>query len=158
MADAKRDMLRHTVATVAYRGRKAVTGAPDGFAEFRASESSRTPGEILAHVGDLFDWALSMAKGQQAWRDSAPQKWPQEVARFFETLTRFDAWLASDEPLATEPERLLQGPVADALPPIGQIAMLRRIAGAPVRAENYARADIVAGRVGSEQTPPKREF
>jgi hypothetical protein len=146
------------VATIAYRGGKAVRGAPPSFASFRAGDSTRTPAAILAHVGDLFDWALSIAKGAQAWRDSAPLAWDAEVARFFETLKRFDDYLQSDAPLAVAPERLFQGPIADALTHIGQLAMLRRLAAAPIRAENYYQADIAAGRVGNEQTPPRREF
>jgi hypothetical protein len=156
--DADRVMLRHTVATVAYRGGKAVKDAPASFALYKVAESSRTAGEILAHVGDLFDWALSIAKGQQTWQDSPPLEWEAEVERFFAGLARFDAFLASDAPLAAPPAQLFQGPVADALTHVGQIAMLRRFAGAPVRGENYFRADIVAGRIGRDQTPPRREF
>jgi hypothetical protein len=158
MTDPKRDMLRHTLATIAYRGRKAVADAPESFAMLRIVESARTPAEILAHVGDLFDWALSLARGEQAWHDSTPQPWRQEAARFFETLGAFDAFLASDRPLGTSPEQLFQGPVADALTHIGQIALLRRLAGAPIRGENYFAADIVAGRVGPDQVMPRREF
>ena len=98
-AETARELLRHTVATVAYRGGKAVRGAPAKFATFRVSKTSRTPVEILAHIGDLFDWALSMAKGAQTWRNSTPLPWNQEVARFFAALEAFDAYLASDEPL-----------------------------------------------------------
>jgi hypothetical protein len=156
--DPKRDMLRHTVATVAYRGGKAVRGAPPSFASFRAGETTRTPAAILAHIGDLFDWALSIARGAQAWNNSTPLAWDEEVARFFATLQRFDDYLASDAPLACEPEQLFQGPVADALNHVGQIAMLRRLAGTPIKAENYYRAEIVCGRVGAGQTPPQREF
>jgi len=156
--DPKRDLLRHTVATVAYRGGKAVRGAPASFASFRAGETTRTPAAILAHIGDLFDWALSIARGAQAWNNSTPLAWDDEVARFFAALQRFDDYLASDAPLACEPEQLFQGPVADALNHVGQIAMLRRIAGAPIKAENYYRAEIVRGRVGSEQMQPRREF
>ena len=116
------------------------------------------PGEILAHVGDLFDWALSLAKGTQTWHDSKPLAWDGETTRFFETLGRLDAYLASDAPLEESPERLFQGPVADALTHVGQLTMLRRVEGTPMRSENYHRADIVAGRVGSEQTAPRREF
>jgi hypothetical protein len=119
---------------------------------------SRTAGELLAHVGDLFDWALSIATGREAWHDSKPLPWDREVERFFATLAAFDACLASEEPLHGEAERLFQGPVADALTHVGQIAMLRRLAGAPVRGENYFRADIAEGRVGPEQSAPKREF
>ncbi|MGE5245184.1 MAG: hypothetical protein ACM3SQ_13220 [Betaproteobacteria bacterium] len=156
--DATRLLLRHAVATVAYRGGKALRGAPQGFAEFRAREGTRTPGEILAHVGDLFDWALSLAQGAEVWRDSAPQGWDADVARFYTALGRFDARLGSDAALACAPERLFQGPVADALAHVGQIAMLRRMAGAPVRGENYFKAEIRAGRVGPDQAPPRREF
>jgi hypothetical protein len=156
--DSKRELLRHTVATVAYRGGKAIRGAPPTFASFRAGDTTRTPAAILAHIGDLFDWALSIAKGAQAWNNSTPLPWDQEVERFFATLRRFDDYLASDAPLACEPEQLFQGPVADALNHVGQIALLRRLAGAPIKGENYYRADIALGRVGAEQTSPRREF
>ena len=156
--DAKRELLRHTLATVAYRGGKAVRGAPDTFAAFKAHDTTRTPGQIMAHIGDLFDWALSLAKGAQQWRDSTPLAWDREVARFFGALGAFDAYLASDAPVISSAEELFQGPVADALTHIGQIALLRRLAGASVRAENYFKADIVAGRVGPDQTAPRREF
>ena len=158
MADEKREFLRHTLATVAYRGGKAVRGVTAEFAEFRANESSRTPAKILAHVGDLFDWALTMAEGKQAWKDSEPQPWEQEAERFHSTLKKFDDYLASNLPLAATPEMLFQGPIADALSHIGQIAMLRRWAGTTMKSENYAKAEIVAGRVGADQTAPKREF
>jgi hypothetical protein len=80
------------------------------------------------------------------------------VKRCFAALEAFDAFLASEEPLAVAPEKLFQGPVADALTHVGQLAMLRRLAGGAVRGENYFQADIVAGRVGPEQAPPRREF
>ena len=156
--DGDRLLLRHTVATVAYRGGKAVRGAPPSFAEFRVGERTRTPAQMLAHIGDLFDWALSLAKGAHTWHDSTPLDWDAEVARFFATLERFDAFLASDAPLGTTAAKLFQGPVADALTHIGQINLLRRIAGAPVRGENYFKADIVSGRTGADQSAPRVEF
>jgi hypothetical protein len=147
-------MLRHTVATLAYRGGKALRGAP---AEF-ASYGTRTPGEILAHVCDLFDWALTIANGKQEWHNSQPQAWDTDVARFFAGLEAFDRRLASDVPLAVEPELLFQGPVADALTHVGQIAMLRRMAGCPISGENYFVAQIETGRVGADQAPPVKQF
>jgi hypothetical protein len=156
--DPKRELLRHTLATLAYRGGKAIRNAPDSFAEFHANESVRTPVQILAHIGDLMDWALSMAKGQQAWRNSQPLLWNEEVQRFFVSLTKFDDFLASSEPLQAPPEKLLQAPIADALTHIGQIAILRRLANDPVKGENYYKAEIVAGRVGADQAKPKLEF
>lgn len=156
--DSKRELFRHTLATLAYRGGKAVRNAPAGFAEFRAGEGTRTPGQILAHVGDLFDWALSIAMGQQKWQTSKPLPWGQECDRFFDTLKKFDDFLASDAPLQAPLEKLFQGPLADALTHVGQIAILRRMAGAPVKGENYFVADIQAGRVGDDQAKPKLEF
>jgi len=156
--DSKREMLRHTVATLAYRGAKAVRGAPDSFTSFKASETTRTPAQILAHIGDLLDWALSIAKGAETWNNSEPLSWSQEVDRFHLALASFDYYLASDAELSATCERLFQGPIADALTHVGQLTMLRRIAGAPVRGENYSRAKIAAGRVGADQATPKREF
>jgi hypothetical protein len=156
--DTKREMLRHTVATLAYRGAKAVRGASDSFGSFGASETKRTPARILAHIGDLLDWGLSIAKGNEAWQDSEPLPWKQEVERFHQALDSFDNYLASDAELSATCERLFQGPIADALTHVGQIAMLRRMAAEPIKGENYSRAKIEAGRVGAEQEAPKREF
>lgn len=149
------NMLRHTVATLAYRGNKALRGAPP---EFSTYPTGRTPGQILAHICDLFDWALQLADGKQVWRDSTPQAWDADVARFFAGLEAFDRRLANGEPLGVEAERLFQGPVADALTHVGQIAMLRRMAGCPIPGENYFVAKIETGRVGADQAAPVREF
>ena len=156
--DPKRELLRHTLATLAYRGGKAVRNAPAGFADFHGGKGLRTPGQILAHIGDLFDWVLSIAIGQQKWQNSTPQPWEQEVSRFFDALKRFDDFLASSDPVQAPLEKLFQGPIADALSHVGQIAILRRMAGAPVKPENYYVADIQTGRVGVDQSTPKREF
>jgi hypothetical protein len=154
----KRELLRHTVATVAYRGGKAVKAAPAGFNSFGANETTRTPEQILAHIGDLYDWALSLARGKQAWHNSTPQAWDAEVERFFATVKAFDDYLASEKQLHCSAEKLFQGPVADSLTHIGQIAMLRRMAGAPVKGENYYVAEIAMGRVGPEQSSKRFEF
>ena len=156
--DGSRRFLRHVLATIAYRGGKAMRGAPAGFAEFRASDTTRTPGQILAHLGDLLDWALSQVSGKEKWSDSKPIAWDDGVKRFFASLQALDDYIGSDSALGCTPGKLFQGAIADMLTHIGQISMLRRLAGSPVRAENYSRAEIVAGRVGSEQTPPSKEF
>ncbi len=156
--DTARHMLRHAVATLAYRGGKAVRDASADFGGFMSSTGARTPVQILAHMGDLLDWALATAQGQPVWRDSAPLPWEQEVGRFFAAATRFDAYLASADPLAVPVEKLFQGPIADALTHVGQLAMLRRMAGVPMRGENYFVADIEVGRVGADQAPPRRLF
>ena len=157
-ADPIRQFLRHTVATAAYRAAKPLRDAPDSFANFRCADTIRIPAKILAHISDLFDWALSMAQGKQTWRDSQPQHWPAEVERFFASIEKFDDYLASSEPLHATPEKLFQGPIADALTHIGQLAILRRLSGAPIKGENYYMAEIAAGRTGPDQSAPRREF
>ena len=157
-SDSARQLLRHTLATLAYRGGKALRGAPESFAGFQAAPDARTPGQILAHIGDLLDWALSTARGQQQWHDSTERPWSDEVRRFFAALEAFDAYLASDSPLQASAEKLFQAPVADALTHVGQIAMLRRLAGVPVLGENYYVAKIATGTVGADQPAPVKEF
>src|SRR6266567_2027025 len=154
--EEKREFLRHAVATLAYRANRALEDAPDDFALF--SGGGRAPVQILAHIGDLFDWALSIVQGQQSWHNSKPLAWPDEVQRFFSALQAFDAHLASSEPLHAEVEPLFQGPIADALTHVGQIAMLRRMAGCPTRGENFYVAAIVKGQTGADQPAPIKTF
>lgn len=155
--DPKRELLRHTLATLAYRGGKAVRNVPDGFADFQAGGGVRTPGQILAHIGDLLDWGLSIAQGRRTWHDAKPLPWDREVERFFAALKKFDDFLASS-PVNASIEKVFQGPVADALTHVGQINILRRLAQAPVKGESYYEAEIETGRVGGDQSKPKREF
>ena len=156
--DSNRHMLRHALATIAYRGSKSMRGATEEFARFRATNSCRTPAELLAHLGDLMDWSLSQAQGAPKWQESPVLHWDEGKARFFASLKSFDDYLASDAPVQFSAEKLLQGPIADALTHVGQIAMLRRIAGIPIRGENLVVAEITEGRVGEDQAPARREF
>lgn len=156
--DTIRRMLRHTLATLAYRAGKALRGAPPELAGFQAGEGTRTPLQILSHMGDLIDWACALCDGRHVWRDETPRTWDDEAARFFSALECLDRRLADVTPLGCPEERLFQGPIADALTHVGQIAMLRRMASAPVRGENYFKADITIGRVGADQAASRVEF
>jgi hypothetical protein len=156
-SDPQRDLLRHTLATLAYRAAKVLRAAPPDFAAFRPTEGCHTPLEIVAHLSDLLDWALSIAQGRQQWTPSTPSAWDAEVQRFFTALSTFDDRLASAEVHAPV-ENLFQGPVADALTHVGQLALLRRMAGAPIRGENYFVAEIKTGNLASHQAAPRREF
>src|SRR5262249_59354651 len=115
-------------------------------------------GEIRAHMGDLIEWALWIARGAARRGVSEPPPWPQEVGRFCASLRTFDEFVAGPAPLGAPADKLFQGPIADALTHTGQLALLRRLANAPIRGESYVEADIAAGRVGPEQSPPRREF
>jgi hypothetical protein len=148
--DAKRELLRHVVATVAYRGGIAVSDAPKDFAGFRIDETARTAGEILAHIGDLLEGSLYLVRGEFVYLASSPLAWDEEVSRFFSAAKAFDSYLASDAPLACPVEKLIQGPIGDALTHVGQIVMLRRVAGKPVPIESYFTAEVVAGGVTEE--------
>ncbi|MBI3819496.1 MAG: hypothetical protein HY286_12445 [Planctomycetes bacterium] len=151
-----RTLLRHALATLAYRGGKAIRDVPGSFATFDGA--GKAPIQILSHISDLSDWALSMARGEQKWISATPLDWNAEAARFHKSLEAFDTFLASTSPIQAEITKLLQGPVADALTHVGQLAMLRRMAGCPARGENYFAADVTIGRVGADQPPPRAPF
>ena len=151
-------MLRHALATLAYRAGKPLRDAPADFSAFTLSSGTRTAGQILAHMGDLMDWGASIARGAQTWTNSPVHAWDADVRRFFESVAAFDAALTATTLDDKTANMLLQGPIADALQHTGQLTMMRRLAGAPIRGENYYVADIAAGRVGPEQAAPKREF
>ena len=150
--------LRHALATLAYRAGKTVRGTPAAFGEYRADEKSPKVNEILAHMGDLMDWILTMMRGVPKWRNSTPLAWDAEIARFFGAIGAADAYLASGQPIEWEVGRVFQGGIADALTHTGQLAMLRRLSGHKMKGENYSRADIEVGRVGIEQTPPDPRY
>ena len=156
--DDDREFLRHVLAVIAYRGGRALRGAPPEFATFRVPGGGPTPAQILAHLGDLLDWAMTQLQGDPVWRAAGPTAWDRDVTRFFAGVQRLDVRLASVAPLGCDLRRLFQGPLADALTHVGQLSMLRRLAGSAVRGENFFVADIVAGRVGPDQAPPVREF
>lgn len=155
--DTALQMLRHAVATLAYRAEKVLREVPEGFPQFRPSPASRTPVEVLSHLGDLMEWGERMARGEMRWRPGVTTEWAEARDRFFRGLAALDAALAAPA-AAPFTAVIFQGPVADALTHVGQLAMVRGMCGAPVRPESYARATIRSGRVGLEQDGPRVEF
>jgi hypothetical protein len=156
-ADA-RAALRQLAATLAYRAAKVLRDVPPDFGSTSFGEATRRPVRIVGHMGDLMAWAVSIAKGAVTWNPAGGDDWQTEVTRFFDGLAALDRELAADGPVAGSIEQIIQGPLADALTHVGQLAMLRGMAGAPIRPESYAKAEIVAGRVGLDQAPARREF
>jgi len=152
------DFMRHTLATLAYRAAKTMRTAPETFADFRPAPGTNTPLQVVAHMGDLFDWAFTMVSGSPKWNNSTPSDWTGECDRFFESLEKFDSALASAPKIDYELTRMFQGPIADALTHTGQLALLRRLHGSPMKGESYNRADIQIGRLSMDQTPPDPRY
>lgn len=156
--EPRKTLLRHALATLVYRAAKSIRDAPAGFGDHPIGPTSRTPVEILAHIGDLLEWSVWLLDGEHRWKDSEPLAWDEEVARFFRLAAGLDQAILTARPSTWSLEQVFQGPIADALTHVGQVAMIRRLAGSPVRGENYAKAEIVAGRVGPGQAEPRAEF
>lgn len=148
-------LLRHFLAALAYRTQKALDGAPPGFADFRAIENLRTPHELVWHMTGVIGYAVSLYRGERY----APERcggFADEVDRFHRTLETLGASFdAGALPEGLGAAQLLQGPLADAMTHAGQLAMLRRIHGAPVPPENFLLADIDARNLSAHQPPPR---
>ena len=153
-----RELLRHTVATLAYRAEKVLRDVPDGLPEHRFSPTSRPAIGVVAHLGDLMEWATRMAQGEYRWAPEPETDWVPACDRFFRSVRELDQALIHAALEVYPPEIIFQGPIADALTHVGQLALMRGAFGAPVRPESYARADIRAGRVGREQSAARKEF
>lgn len=141
----KTELVRHFLATLAYRLNVILEIAPDDFAEFTTGSGARTSVEILRHMSDLMAATLSRYGFE---RDATPDiPWKAEQVRFFGRLRQLDEILKEPDRIPKEPiERLLQGPLADAMTHVGQLAMLLRLSGTPLKAESYILADIQAGK------------
>ncbi|HKD13309.1 MAG TPA: hypothetical protein VKE71_02080 [Candidatus Angelobacter sp.] len=154
MDPKQRALLKHFLAALAYRAQKALRGAPDSFVDFRAAANVRTPHELVWHMTGLISYACTFFKGGI----SRPEKLPafgDEVGRFHQVLDDL-ARLLETSTLRNEisADQLLQGPLADAMTHVGQLAMLRRLAGSPVAPENFIRAKITAGNLTPDQPQP----
>jgi hypothetical protein len=150
--------LRHTLATLAYRAEKALRDVPATFPATRTGATTRTPLQILTHMGDLMEWGHRMALGERRWQHVPCADWSEAHARFFAGLEALDTALAEASPDTATEQAIFQGPIADALTHVGQLTMLRGMAGSPVRPESYARAAIRVGVVGTRQPAERTEF
>ena len=152
-----RHMIRHFLAALAYRFQKAIRGAPDGFSDLEVGWGVRAPLDIVHHIDGVLGyalWAIERGEGSSR-RHREMSDWRGEVAAVHATLRAIDDALATGDAIEAERlERALQGPLADAMTHVGQLAMLRRMAGSPTPGENFYRADIRTGRVGEDQPLP----
>jgi hypothetical protein len=151
MTDA-RSLLRHFLGAIAYRTQKALRGAPESFSEFRAGANVRTPHELIWHMTGVLGYARTLFLGG-VWRPEQMPSFGDEMQRFHDVLEDLGRLLRKETPeLAAE--ALLQGPLADAMTHVGQLAMLRRLAGSPVAPENFVRAKISSANLGPDQPAP----
>jgi hypothetical protein len=153
--DEKIDLLRHFLAALAYRTQKALRGAPSDFGSFKAYEGVRTPAELVRHMTSVLGYARTFFVGGRYWPEPLPSL-QDEIQRFHHMLGDIARHIELRTPLLQEmsAERLLQGPFADAMTHVGQLAMLRRLAGAPVAPENFVVAEIDPDRLGPDQADP----
>ncbi|MEE8105946.1 MAG: hypothetical protein V3T86_10470 [Planctomycetota bacterium] len=150
-----RELLRHFLAALAYRANKAVQGAPEEFAAFRAAGGVRTPQQLIHHMSGVLSYALSHFEALDPWIGPC-DNFAEEVTRFHETLRRLGEHLESGSAFSgTTPEQLLQGPLSDAMTHAGQLAMLRRMCGSPIPPENFHEAAISMQNLTAEQPAPR---
>jgi hypothetical protein len=146
-SNAKTDLLRHFLATLAYRCRKVILGAPQNFGDFDAGHGVRKPSEILSHMSGVLLHAHSFLAAQESARMPLGA-WEEEVGRFFRILSELDKSLKSGlQWNGRTEEQILQGPLADAMTHVGQLAMLRRMASSPIPKESFDEAAIRPGDV-----------
>lgn len=152
--NVSRHMLQHFLAALAYRTQKALRGAPPGFGDFRAGVNVRTPMELVWHMTGVIGYARTMLHGG-AFQPPALDTFEQEVERFHATLHLLHRDLGEDSLSASiSDEQFLQGPLSDAMTHAGQLAMLRRLHGAPVASENFIYAKVDTRNVGAVQAEP----
>ena len=153
MTDSRR-LLQHFLGALAYRTQKALRDAPDSFAGFRIAPTARTPFEVLWHMTGLIGYARTMLHGGD-FEPPRVNSMAEEVARFHDTLAALSRDFG-DESLTAKisDEQFLQGPLADAMTHVGQLAMLRRVHGVPVPSENFIFATVTAANVSGDQPLP----
>ena len=149
-----RALLQHFLAALAYRTQKALRGAPDSFADFRAGPTSRTPKELVWHMTGVIGYARTMLHGGRFTPPELPT-FAEEIARFHDTLASLSADFVNASLTARiSDQQFLQGPLSDAMTHAGQLAMLRRLAGSPVASENFIFAEVRADNVTANQPDP----
>ena len=151
--DEKRELLHHFLAAIAYRLQKALRGAPDTFPEFRVAPMVRTPHELVCHITSVLGYARTYFIGGTF--SLTPSDWESDIQALHAMLADFGRHLSDGTPFRnTDEKHMLQGPLADAMTHVGQIAMLRRLAGSPVHPENFIVANISATNLTSDQPEP----
>gem|GEM_PF-183547 len=154
--DRDQELARHFLAAIAYRAQKALRGAPDHYPDFAAGHRARSPAELVRHMTSLMGYVRTLFLGGSYPSPNPLPTFGGEIGRFHAMLQEVGGLLESGAPLGITLEQLLQGPFADAMTHVGQLALLRRLADAPVAPENFVYADVQGTRLGPEQPMPAR--
>src|SRR5216117_1871639 len=155
--DRDRALLRHFLGAIAYRTQKALRDAPAHYPAFSAGNRVRTPVELIRHMTSLMGYVRTLFQGGSYPVKPEPlPSFTAEVERFHEMVEAVGTLLASNAKCSISTEQLLQGPFADTMTHVGQLAMLRRLADAPVAPENFIYPDIRDDRLHADQPPPAR--
>lgn len=151
-------LVRHFLAAIAYRAQKAMRDAPASYWQFESGNRTRPPAALLRHMTSVLGYARTFVVGGHYPVDPDPLPTPEaEQERFHSMLTAVSDLIAPDGTLGTlSAEQLLQGPLADVMTHVGQLAMLRRLAGTPVPPENFIFAAVDARNLSAEQPAPAR--
>ncbi len=140
------EFLRHSVATIVYRFQNVLQNSGVDFGDFSAGSGTRTPREIVRHMYEVSHATQVYIEEERFEGYTATVcEFSQEVERFLETLTALDDVLVHRNIAENGARRILQGPIADMLAHVGQLAMLSRLSGFPIAGEDFSAASIEPG-------------
>lgn len=149
----KSEMLRHFLASIAYRATKAIKNAPDNYPTFNLGKGVKTPLRILHHITGVLTYAHSFFEHYETTHFEV-KSWSAEINELYKILSKLDVSIQEKNPNKVTEEQLLQGPFSDAMTHVGQLSMLRRMVDSPIPSENFIFADIRKGEVGPDQPDP----
>lgn len=143
------ELFRHFLATIAYRFEKTVKSATDPYKDFEAGSGVRTPKAIINHMTHVLLYAKGAIQGMPLKRLDQPDPltFEEEISRFYDNLKELDQLTDNQHSISLQALKIiLQGPLADIMTHIGQLAMLRRLGGRSIKGESFMRAPIETGK------------
>ncbi|MGD8566066.1 MAG: hypothetical protein PVF96_06935 [Candidatus Bathyarchaeota archaeon] len=146
-------MLRHFLASIAYRATKAIKDAPEIYPNLYIGKGVKTPLRIVHHITGVLKYAHSFFEHYDTTYSDI-KSWDAEINDFYNILRQLDKSLQKKKPNQVTEEQLLQGPLSDSMAHVGQLLLLRRMADSPVPSENFIFADIKKEKVGPDQPEP----
>jgi hypothetical protein len=132
------ELLNHALKAIKYRFEKATVGSLDNFGEFRVSNHTRSPSEIVNHMFDLVNKTITLiTDGDMNTESPELMKFGEECQRFVIGLEKLMIVLQQSQIDLFTCKRLLQGPILDITTHIGQLALLNGLNANKIGKENY---------------------